>query len=266
LTLHIYLILGMHLTFLGTGTSTGVPQLLCRCPVCTSADPRDRRFRTSALVEVQGKSLLIDCGPDFREQMRRYYRKKLDALLVTHHHYDHVGGTDDLRPYCTGIGSFPVYCQQEVADDFVRRMPYSFSPHPYPGAPHFSLNVIKPYEHFQAAGVDILPVKVSHFMLDIVGFVIGQLAYITDAKHLPEQTLQAITGVDTLVINALRIEHEHNSHFTLSEALEVIEAVHPRRAFLTHFSHEIGLTSHLVGKLPSNVYPAHDGLCIEIPD
>lgn len=257
----------MRFTFLGTGTSTGVPQLLCGCDVCTSVDPRDRRLRTSALVETGGKRLLIDCGPDFRQQMLRYNRfGSLDALLVTHHHYDHVGGTDDLRPYCKGRDGFPVYCQEVVAEDFIRRMPYSFGKNPYPGAPHYNLHIIKPFEPFDVDGIKIMPVQVNHFILEIVGFVIGRLAYITDAKHLYPETLEAMAGIDTLVINALRVGMQHPSHFTLEEALEVVGIVKPRQAFLTHFSHEIGLTSELTRRLPLNVYPAHDGLSVEIPD
>ena len=145
-------------------------------------------------------------------------------------------------------------------------MPYSFGENPYPGAPHYNIHVIRPFEPFDVEGIKILPVQVNHFILEIVGFVIGRLAYITDAKHLYPATLEAIAGVDTLVVNALREGKEHPSHFTLEEALEVVGKLKPRQAFLTHFSHEIGLTSELTRRLPPNVYPAHDGLSVEIPD
>ena len=214
----------MELTFLGTGTSTGVPQLRCGCEVCRSTDPRDRRLRTSALVETGGKRILIDCGPDFREQMLRHGVRsvddRLDALLLTHQHYDHVGGIDDLRPYCYGIEpGFPIYCQGDVVRDLRARLPYCFSEHPYPEVPRIDLHEIKAGIPFQAAGVEVLPVGVNHYLLDILGFRIGALGYVTDAKKIPDATVEALKGVDTLVINALR-HTEHLSHLSLEEALE----------------------------------------------
>jgi len=255
----------MKITFLGTGTSTGVPQLRCNCPVCHSKDPRDRRLRCSALVETGGKHILIDCGPDFREQMLRYHSGDIDTLIVTHHHYDHVGGTDDLRPYCRGKKAFPVYCPEEVAEDFLRRMPYSFNEHPYPGVPKYDLHVVEPLQRFTAAGTDILPLPVMHYQLRILGYRIGNLAYITDAKTVPAETIEAVKGIDTLVINALRHE-EHISHMSLAQCLEAIEAIRPRVAYLTHISHDMGFTSDLVRILPLNVHPAQDGMTVEIPD
>ncbi len=255
----------MQLTFLGTGTSTGVPQLRCNCETCRSTDPRDRRLRCSALVQTNGKNILIDCGPDFREQMLRYHHGNLDALIITHHHYDHVGGTDDLRPYCHGKTAFPVYGQEAVLADLKRRMPYCFEEHPYPGVPRYDIHRIEPFHSFTACNVEILPVAVKHFILDIVGFRIGNLAYITDANHLPQETINAITGIDTLVINALR-HKPHPSHFSLAESLDIIKQVQPRVAYLTHFSHDIGLTANLIPMLPANVHPAIDGATIYIPD
>ncbi|MDE6528327.1 MAG: MBL fold metallo-hydrolase [Muribaculaceae bacterium] len=253
----------MKLKFLGTGTSTGVPQLGCECRVCRSTDPRDRRLRCSALVETRGVTLLIDCGPDFREQMLRYHNGKLDALLVTHHHYDHVGGTDDLRPYCHGEEGFPVYCLPDAAADMKRRMPYCFMENPYPGVPKFDIHQIKPFEPFEVKGVEVMPLPISHSILDILGFRIGNLAYITDAKHVPQSTINAIKDVDTLVINALR-HTPHNSHLSLAESLEIIRQVNPSQAYLTHFSHNIGLTSDLIPLLPPNVHPAQDGTEVNI--
>lgn len=258
----------MELTFLGTGTSTGVPQLRCGCEVCRSTDPRDHRLRTSALVEINGKRLLIDCGPDFREQMLRHGRRsqedRLDALLLTHQHYDHVGGIDDLRPYCYGIDpGFPVYCQGDVARDLRSRLPYCFQDNPYPGVPRIDLRTIVPGTPFEVAGVEIMPLSVNHYLLDIVGFRIGGLGYITDAKMVPEETVEALKGIDTLVINSLRYT-EHVSHLSLEEALAVVRRVNPRVAYLTHISHQLGLYSEIEPTLPEHVYLAYDDLKISI--
>lgn len=258
----------MELTFLGTGTSTGVPQLRCGCEVCRSTDPRDCRLRTSALVETGGKRILIDCGPDFREQMLRHGVRsvddRLDALLLTHQHYDHVGGIDDLRPYCYGIEpGFPIYCQGDVVRDLRARLPYCFSEHPYPGVPRIDLHEIKAGIPFQAAGVEVLPVGVNHYLLDILGFRIGALGYVTDAKKIPDATVEALKGVDTLVINALR-HTEHISHLSLEEALEMVRRIGPRVAYLTHISHQLGLHAEVEPALPEGVRLAYDGLKIKI--
>ena len=258
----------MELTFLGTGTSTGVPQLRCGCEVCRSTDPRDRRLRTSALVETGGKRILIDCGPDFREQMLRHGVRsvddRLDALLLTHQHYDHVGGIDDLRPYCYGIEpGFPIYCQGDVVRDLRARLPYCFSEHPYPGVPRIDLHEIKAGIPFQAAGVEVLPVGVNHYLLDILGFRIGALGYVTDAKKIPDATVEALKGVDTLVINALR-HTEHLSHLSLEESLEMVRRIGPRVAYLTHISHQLGLHAEVEPALPEGVRLAYDGLKIKI--
>lgn len=263
----------MKLTFLGTGTSTGVPQLRCGCATCRSEDPRDRRMRCSAMLEYRGKRILIDCGPDFHQQMlnngRRSADDNIDLLLVTHQHYDHVGGIDDLRPYCYRDGQmyhFPVYCQADVSRDLRRRLPYCFSDNPYPGVPQFDLRVIHPFRPFKVDGdIEILPVEINHSILEIVGFRIGPLAYVTDAKFVPEATVEALKGVDTLVINALR-KKPHGSHQTLAEALEVIEKIGPRVAYLTHLSHDMGLHAEVSMELPENVFIAYDGLTITIPD
>lgn len=254
----------MKLTFLGTGTSTGVPQLRCDCPVCMSNDPCDSRMRCSAIVEPEGRNLLIDCGPDFRQQMVRFHRHDdIDALIITHQHYDHVGGIDDLRPYCKGKDAFPIYCQSAVGEDLRHRMPYCFETHPYPGVPKLDIHTIEPLRPFKACGMELLPLPVNHYKLDILGFRIGPLAYITDAKTVPQITIASIRGVDTLVINALRIE-KHMSHMSLDESLEIIDMVRPHRAYLTHMSHDIGLHADLMARLPQNVFAAYDGLTISI--
>lgn len=254
---------GIRLTFLGTGTSTGVPMIGCKCPVCRSSDPHDSRLRASAIVETGGRRLLIDCGPDSRQQILRMGSPRLDALLVTHTHYDHLGGIDDLRPYCIREGGFPVYCRHDVSADIHTRMPYCFGPQHYPGAPNYDIHIITD-EPFLAAGIPVTPLPVMHTKtLRITGFRIGALSYITDCKTMPDRTLGLLKGTHTLVINALRFK-EHPSHLNIAEALDVIKAVKPRRALLTHISHDLGLHATVDRQLPDGVQLAFDGLTIEI--
>jgi len=252
----------MRLTFLGTGTSTGVPQLRCACPTCTSADTRDKRLRASAIIETQGRRLLIDCGPDFRQQMLRCGSPDLDALLITHIHYDHVGGIDDLRPWCRRGHQFDIHCTADVEKDLRARLPYCFAEHPYPGVPSFRVTRIDPSMPFVAAGIHVTPLPVMHYMLPIIGFRIGPLAYITDAKTVPDSTLKLLHGVDTLVINALR-PAEHISHMNIEQALTIITSVGARRTWLTHMSHD--MPPHATVTLPRGVALAYDGLTIDIP-
>lgn len=254
----------MKLTFLGTGTSTGVPSIGCDCEVCRSTDPRDARLRCSALLTAGDNNILIDAGPDFRRQILDVGSPSLDALLITHTHYDHVGGIDDLRPYCYPDG-FNIYAQAYDIEDLKRKVPYCFAEKPYPGAPVLHPHVIRPLVPFTINGLEILPLPVRHYLLDIVGFRTGNLAYITDAKDIPSETIDAITGIDTLVINALR-HKEHISHLNLSQALDVIKAVGPRIAYLTHISHDMGLYADVAPTLPDNARLALDGETIEIRD
>ncbi|MDE6755519.1 MAG: MBL fold metallo-hydrolase [Muribaculaceae bacterium] len=254
----------MKLTFLGTGTSTGVPMIGCECATCRSHDRRDKRLRTSALLSTGNTNILIDAGPDFRQQILDAGSPSLSALLLTHTHYDHAGGIDDLRPYCYPDG-FDIYAQAADIDDLRKKVPYCFAEHPYPGAPVLKPHVIAPMKPFEIDGLSIEPLPVKHYLLDIVGFKIGNLAYITDAKEVPAETIDAIKGVDTLVINALR-HKEHISHLNLTQALDVIKAVRPRMAYLTHISHDMGLYSEVAPTLPDNVRPATDGETIEIQD
>ena len=254
----------MRLKFLGTGTSTGVPQIMCNCPVCQSEDIHDKRLRASVLLTIGSKNLLIDCGPDFREQMLKNGSPMLEALLITHSHYDHVGGVDDLRPYCTIGDGFPIYCRHDVAEDLRERVPYCFAEHPYPGVPAFNIYEIN-NKAFRIGVIVVLPLPVMHNKLPIVGFRIGRLAYITDAKTIDDSTIELMKGVDTLVINALRIK-EHISHMSLLQALDVIKEVKPTIAYLTHLSHDMGTHSEVSQRLPENVKVAYDGLSIFIPD
>lgn len=252
----------MRLRFLGTGTSTGVPQIGCKCPVCTSTDLHDKRRRASALLNVEGKNILIDCGPDFRQQIIDAGAPDLVCALLTHSHYDHVGGIDDLRPYCHRDGGFPLYCRHDVADDLRNRVPYCFKEHPYPGVPTFDIHEIGS-EPFKVGETSVIPLPVVHYKLPIVGFRIGKLAYVTDAKVIPDETFNLLEGVDTLVINALRRE-PHLSHMTLDEALAAISRINPRIAYLTHLADKMGLQSEIEPTLPENVRIAYDGLDIEI--
>lgn len=256
----------MRLRFLGTGTSSGVPQIGCTCPTCISTDVHDKRLRSSALLNVNGINLLIDCGPDFRTQILNAGAPDIKAALLTHSHYDHVGGIDDLRPYCYASpdGHFPLYCRPDVATDIRNRVPYCFREHPYPGVPVFTTHEIGS-EPFDVEGISVTPLPVWHYRLPIVGFKIGNLAYITDAKEIPDSTINLIRGIDTLVINALR-HKEHLSHMNLEQALSVIDQIKPRAAYLTHFADKIGCHRDTDPMLPSPVHMAYDNLIIDIPD
>lgn len=252
----------MKITFLGTGTSTGVPVVRCHCETCESADPRDKRLRCSALVETEGKCLLIDCGPDLRAQLLNNHIEHIDALLITHSHYDHVGGIDDMRPFChRSKYPFPTFCQADVARDLRARVPYCFREHLYPGVPTFNLHDIEAGVPFKAADIKVMPLRVWHAKLPILGFRIGKLAYITDAKTIPDETYEALQGIDTLVINALRLK-EHPTHMSLSESLNAIDRIQPRQAYLTHMSD--GMPPHAKVELPAGIALSYDGLQIEI--
>ena len=257
----------MKLTFLGTGTSTGVPQIGCLCPACVSDDSRDKRFRASAMLTLpSGTNILIDCGPDFRSQILRIKSPDLKALLITHSHYDHVGGIDDLRPYCKG-DDFPVWCKADVAKDLRERNPWSFAKNPYPGVPTFELHEIEPLKPFVIDDVTITPLLIMHAKLPILGFrfdPVGggrSLAYITDCKTMPDDTLSRLKGVDTLVINALRF-NDHISHMTVAQALDIVDKVKPRVTYFTHICHQMGC--HADVALPPGVHLAYDGLVITV--
>lgn len=252
----------MRLRFLGTGTSTGVPAIGCKCPACLSTDSHDKRLRASAIVETEGKRLLIDCGPDFRRQIIDAGAPALDAALLTHSHYDHVGGIDDLRPYCYGREKgFPLYCRPDVGADLRAHIPYCFATHRYPGVPVFDIHEI--YDTpFDIDGLEVTPLPVMHYRLPIVGFRIDDFAYITDAKIIPTSTFKLMKGVRHLVINALRHE-EHLSHMTLSQALAAIERISPERAWLTHIADSLGPAAEVEPTLPDGVSLAYDGLTLE---
>lgn len=253
----------MKLTFLGTGTSTGVPEIGCKCEVCTSSDPRDSRLRTSALVEDGDTTLLIDCGPDFRVQMLRADVKKIDALLMTHKHYDHLVGIDDLRPY-TRDKELPIYSDRETEIQIRSFFPYCFGRVKYPGVPNIRLNTIDYNSSFKINNIEITPIRVFHGMFPITAYRLGKLAYITDMSYIEPGELEKLKGVDVLVINALRFSKPHKTHQTVLEAVPIIDYIKPKAAYFTHMMHHIGLHAKIEKCLPSNIHLAYDGLVVEV--
>ena len=252
----------MQIQFLGTGTSTGVPQIGCTCAVCRSGDERDKRLRSSVLISVNDKNILIDCGPDFRQQMLRSGTTRLDAVLLTHEHYDHTAGLDELRNFSKEM-PVKVYAEPSVLANLRRRMDYCFVERPFPGVVQLDLCEISDLQSFSVGEIAIQPIRVMHYLLPIVGYRIGDFAYITDMLTLPHSEYAKLAGLDTLVINALR-HRPHISHQTLGDALAVIERVAPRRAYITHMSHGIGIHAEQSLQLPANVQLAYDTLTLTI--
>lgn len=253
----------MKVIFLGTGTSTGVPELGCGCEVCTSSDPRDFRLRSSILVEHGATRLLIDCGPDFRMQMLQLPFETIDAVLLTHKHYDHTGGLDDLRPFCRR-GDIPIYADEHTVSHVKNVLPYCFSDVKYPGVPNLILRAINGDAVFGIGDLSIQPIHVYHGRLPILGYRIGNFAYITDMSYIAPEELKKLYGVETLVINALRFSKPHGSHQTVLEAYAVIEQIRPRVVYFTHMMHHMGLHAKIEKVLPVNVHLAYDGLAIEV--
>lgn len=234
----------------------------CQCPVCQSVDMHDNRLRSSILWQIGDTKLLIDAGPDFRQQMLRAHCGSLDAILITHHHYDHIGGLDDVRSINFWTHRpMPIYAEEKTISVLHESLPYVFAKNKYPGVPQMQL--IKIDEHpFTINNIAITPIRVTHYKMPILGFRIDNWAYITDASYISDNSIGLLKGCDTLIVNALRWE-PHMSHFCVKEALEVVEKVKPRRTFLTHICHRMGLHSQAQAKLPQNVYLAYDGLTIE---
>ncbi|MEY4647021.1 MAG: Phosphoribosyl 1,2-cyclic phosphate phosphodiesterase [Bacteroidota bacterium] len=253
----------IQVRFLGTGTSQGIPMIACSCEVCSSEDPRDQRLRVSMHIEVDGKSFIIDTGPDFRQQILRAGIRHVDAVLFTHEHKDHTAGLDDIRGFnFAQQTAIPLYARQQVINQLKREFAYAFGENKYPGVPEIDVYEIddKP---FIVEGIEVIPILVKHYFLDVLGFRFGDFTYITDANFIADEELAKVKGTKVLVINALR-KTKHISHFTLDEALEVIEKIQPERAYITHISHMMGLHADVQRELPSHVFLAHDDLRLTI--
>ena len=252
----------MKLTFLGTGTSCGVPTIGCQCYTCSSTDAHDKRLRCSALIETESTRILIDCGPDFRQQIMSQPFRKIDGILTTHAHYDHMGGMDDIRPYCQ-FGEINVYADPIARQGMLQMLPYCFAEHRYPGVPAIQLHEIHKHEAFRIGDLDIVPFEVMHHDLPILGYRIGPLAYITDMKTIDEREIPYILGCNTLVVNALR-QKPHHSHQTLDDAVAFARRIGARQTWLIHSSHDIGRHAEVNASLPSDIQMAYDGQVIEI--
>lgn len=253
-----------RLRFLGTGTSAGVPILGCTCPVCRSTDPRDKRLRTAALLETKHTRILIDAGPDIRQQLMPLDFYPLDAILLTHVHYDHVGGLDDLRGFCI-FGDLNVYADQITSEGIRRTMPYCFTEKLYPGVPKVDLHTISAHEVILVNDVEVIPFEVMHGKMPILGYRIGKLAYITDMKTIAEEEMKYLEGVETLVVNALRWEKPHHSHMLIDDAIDFAKKVGAKQTYLVHVTHHVGFQDEAELRLPENIHLAYDGLEIEIP-
>ncbi len=252
----------MTLRFLGTGTSQGVPVIGCECEVCRSADPRDNRLRSSVQWEVAGKTLVVDTGPDFRQQMLTAGTMTLDAVLFTHEHRDHTAGLDDTRPfYFRQRKAISIYATERVQARLKEEFSYAFATQKYPGVPDFDLHTIDE-QPFEVEGIAVTPLPVLHYKLPVLGFRIGDMAYITDANFISEATYELLKGVKVLVLNALQIE-PHISHFTLAEAIEVATRVGAEQTYFTHISHLLGTHQGVEANLPTGVHLAYDGLTVE---
>jgi phosphoribosyl 1,2-cyclic phosphate phosphodiesterase len=253
----------MKITFLGTGTSQGIPLIGCQCEVCQSADARDKRTRTSVLVQEGGKTLVVDTGPDFRQQLLREKVLRLDAVLLTHEHKDHLAGLDEVRAFnYLQQMVMPVYATERVQKAIRREYAYIFEEPSYPGIPKIDLHTID-REKFSVEGIPVIPIEVMHHLLPVLGFRFDKFTYITDANYISEEEKEKIKGSEVLVLNALRHE-KHISHFTLAQALELIEELKPKQAFLTHISHQLGKHEDVEKELPSHVHLAFDGLQLEL--
>src|ERR1035437_6264677 len=248
----------MNFLFLGTGTSTGVPQIGCSCSTCRSADSKDKRLRASVLLTEGDTKILIDCGPDLRQQLLTHDINSVSAVLLTHDHYDHIGGLDDVRP----LGDTQLYAEKKVLSVIQRNMPYCFADIKYPGVPIIHLHEINE-DIFFINNLKIEPIRIMHAKLPILGFRVGKVAYLTDIKTIDERSIEKLKNLDILVMNALRIKN-HISHLSLSEAIEIATKIGAHITYFTHMSHDIGLHEEINKSLPENIKLAYDGLQLSI--
>ena len=252
----------MKVTFLGTGTSCDVPVIGCHCEICRSTDPHDHRLRCSILVETEQTRILVDIGPDFRQQILPHSFRRIDAILITHSHYDHVGGMDDIRPYCQ-FGEINVYADPIAREGMLQMLPYCFAEHRYPGVPAIGLHEVQAGQPLRFGDIDVMPFQVMHGHLPILGYRFGKFAYITDMKTIADDQLPLLQGVDTLVVNALRFDKPHHSHQLVDDAIAFARRIQARRTLLTHMCHDIGLHSVVNQQLPAGIELAYDGQQLE---
>ena len=249
------------LIFLGTGTSQGVPMIGCRCDVCKSSDPRDKRLRASVFIEYEGQKILVDAGPDFRQQMLREDICSVDAILLTHNHKDHTGGLDDIRAFnYLEKKATDIYCEKYVEESLRKEYSYAFAEVKYPGAPEWNVHIIDD-QPFHINGVKIIPIRGKHYKLPVLGYRFGDVAYCTDMNHIAEEEFEKLQGLKHFIINCVR-RGRHISHFSLEGALEVAQKVGADHTWLTHLSHQLPKYEELLKELPEGIEPAYDGLQI----
>ena len=254
----------MKVTFLGTGTSQGIPIIGSQHPVCLSENPKDKRLRVSVLIEWDSNAYVIDCGPDFRQQMLANKVSRIDGILFTHEHADHIMGLDDIRPFFFRQGNIPIYAHERVLTALEKRFDYIFqTTNRYPGAPSVTSHVVVKEENINLQGLQVVPIDALHGQLQIFGYRFGKFAYLTDIKSIDPTETKKLQGIEVLVINALR-EEPHHSHLCLQEALDFIKIIQPGVAYLTHISHHLGFHDEVSEKLPKNVHLAYDNLSIQI--
>ena len=254
----------IKITFLGTGTSQGIPVIGSDHPVSLSKDLKDKRLRSSILIEYKNLHFTIDCGPDFRQQMLKADCEKLDGIIFTHEHADHTSGIDDTRPYFFRQGNIPIYLHERVLNSLKERFAYIFDPAKrYPGAPNFDVNLITKDSKFQIKDLTIIPVESMHMKLPVLGFRINNFAYLTDVKTIQKEELEKLKNLDVLVINALRFD-PHPSHLNVDEAIDIINQINPKMTYLTHISHNMGFHNEVCEKLPANISLAYDGLEVKL--